>query len=191
METETFCPVCGEEQEHEVLAESHDLLVKCMHCGNVHRIPLPDEEKPVSVKTIVSFEETSRICEVELAASEICMIGDRMVAQCGDDYIGVEVTSIECGQKRVNRARPSDISAIWTRRIEEVVVRVSIHDGRNTFPLFLKVSGEEKFEVGMSYQYSGKKFRIIQIKLRDGAVMRKEGWNSVASRIKRIYALPS
>ena len=119
------------------------------------------------------------------------MIGDRMVAQCGDDYIGVEVTSIECGQKRVNRARPSDISAIWTRRIEEVVVRVSIHDGRNTFPLFLKVSGEEKFEVGMSYQYSGKKFRIIQIKLRDGAVMRKEGWNSVASRIKRIYALPS
>jgi len=191
MDLETYCPVCREEQEHEILASSHDLVVRCESCGNVQRIPLPEEGEQVSVKAIVSFEESSRVCRVELPSGESCAVGDRLVVECGDEYIGVEVTAIERDQKRVKRALASEISTIWTRKIEEVVVRVSLHDGRTTSPLFIDVAGEEPFEVGGVYRHSGRQFRIVQMKLRNGAVMRKEGWKTVARRLKRIYAVPS
>jgi uncharacterized Zn finger protein len=191
MDLETFCPACGEDQEHEILARSHDLVVRCERCGNVQRIPLPEEEKQIFVKAIVSVEGSSKVCRVELPESEPCTVGDRLVVECGDDYIGVEITAIERNEKRVKCAFASDVSALWTRKIEEVVVRVSLHDGRTTTPLFLDVTGEEPFEVGGVYRHSGRQFKIVQIKLRDGAVMRKEGWKTVARRVKRIYAIPS
>lgn len=191
MELETFCPACGEEQEHAILARSHDLVVRCEICGNVQRIPLPEEEKQIFVKAIVSYEDSSRVCRVELPEAETCAVGDRLVVECGEDYVGVEITAIERDEKRVKRAMASGISTLWTRKIEEVIVRVSLHDGRTTTPLFLDVSGEEPFEVGGIYRHSGRQFKIVQIKLRDGAVMRKEGWKTVARRIKRIYATPS
>lgn len=191
MDLETFCPACGEDQEHVILARSHDLVVRCNRCGNVQRIPLPEEEKQIFVKAIVSVEGSSRVCRVELPESEPCAVGDRLVVECGDDYIGVEITAIERNEKRVKRAPASDVSVLWTRKIEEVVVRVSVHDGRTTTPLFLDVPGEEPFEVGGVYRHSGRQFKIVQMKLRDGAVMRKEGWKTVARRLKRIYAIPS
>lgn len=191
MDLETYCPVCEEEQEHVILAKSHDLVVRCMICGNVQRIPLPDEEDLVPVKVVVSFEGDSRICRVELPAREPCAAGDRLVVECGDDYVAVEVTAIEVDQKRVRRAVASDISTLWTRQIEEVVVRVSLHDGRTTVPLFIHVSGEEVFEIGQVYRSPDRVFRIVQMKLRDGAVMRKDGWKTVARRLRRIYAVPS
>jgi uncharacterized Zn finger protein len=191
MDLETYCPVCREEQGHVIVASSRDLVVRCEICGNVKRIPLPEEEKQISVKAIVSSEESSRVCRVELPPKESCAIGDRLVVECGDEYVGVEVTAIERDQKRVKRAIASEILTLWTRKIEEVVVRVSLHDGRTTSPLFLPVTGEEPFEVGGVYRHAGRQFRIVQIKLRNGAVMRKEGWKTVARRIKRIYAVPS
>jgi len=37
------------------------------------------------------------------------------------------------------------------------------------------------------YVVSGKRFKISHLKLRDGPLMRKEGWKAIAHRIKRIY----
>ncbi|NLZ29568.1 MAG: hypothetical protein GX885_02280, partial [Methanomicrobiales archaeon] len=58
---------------------------------------------------------------------------------------------------------------------------------RTTIPLYQTAEGEDEFVVGEVYTFGGRRIRISHIKLRDGPVIRKEGWKTVARRIKRIY----
>jgi uncharacterized Zn finger protein len=181
------CPECKDETEHEVIAESRELLVRCTACGHHHRIKREREPQVLQIRTIVSREGTSRVCSIELAEEDECAVEDHLVAECGEDAFGVEITAIECGEKRVMRAKAPEITTLWTRAIEQVVVKLSIHDGRKTIPVYLEADGEQPFVVGEMYTVSGKRIRISHLKLRDGPLMRKEGWKTVAHRIKRIY----
>ena len=185
------CPECKDETEHEVIAESRDLLVRCTTCGHHQRIPKEREPQALLIKAIVSREGTSRVCSIEFAEEDECNVEDHMVAECGDDAFGVEITAIECGDKRVNRAKAPDITTLWTRAIENVVVKISIHDGRKTIPVYMECDGEQPFVVGDMYTVSGKRFRISHLKLRDGPLMRKEGWKTVAHRVNRSRTVPS
>jgi uncharacterized Zn finger protein len=182
-----YCPECNQETEHETVTESHDLLVRCTTCGNYQHVKKESEPRSIIVKTIVSREGTSLVCGIELDEEDECSVGDHLVAECGDDALGVEVTSIESGERRVNRAKAPYITALWTRTIEQVVVKISIHDGRKTAPVYMECDGEQPFVVGEMYVASGKRFKVSHLKLRDGPLMRKEGWKTVAHRIKRIY----
>jgi uncharacterized Zn finger protein len=181
------CPECNDETEHEVVAESRDLLVRCTTCGHHQRLPKEREPQALMIKTIVSKEGTSRVCEIELAEDDECNVDDHLVAECGDDAFGVEITSIESGEKRVQRAKARDITTLWSRTIEQVVVKISIHDGRKTIPVYMECDGEQPFVVNEMYVVSGKRFKVSHLKLRDGPLMRKEGWKTVAHRVKRIY----
>lgn len=181
------CPACDEECEHEVLREAAELVVRCCECGRVHRVPRPPEPRILTVRAIVSRETESEVCCVEIFEDEVVAVGDHIVAECGDEAVGVEVTGIEVGAKRVRRAGAAEVTALWTRGIEQVVVRASIHAGRTTIPLYQTAEGEDEFVVGEAYTFGGRRIRISHIKLRDGPVIRKEGWKTVARRIKRIY----
>ncbi|HON81919.1 MAG TPA: HVO_0476 family zinc finger protein [Methanoregulaceae archaeon] len=187
MERFLYCPECGRDVEHTILSNARQLRVRCDVCGNVHLVEPAKEKPPIRVKAIVSEERVSRTCAIELVHGEICGIGDRHIAECGEDYIGVEISAIDRGVQRVRRARAQDITTLWTRKIEEVLVRVSVHDGRKTIPLVLEVSGEEPFVVGEVYRQGNRRFRIAHMKLRDGATLRKEGQKAIARRLKRMY----
>ena len=158
------CPECNDETEHQIVAESRDLLVRCTICGHHQRVPKEREPPAVLVKAIVSKEGTSRVCGIEFAEEDECSAGDHLVAECGDDAFGVEVTAIECGEKRVKRATASKITTLWTRAIEQVVVKISIHDGRKTIPVYMECDGEQPFVVGEMYVVSGKRFKISHLK---------------------------
>lgn len=181
------CPACKEECEHQVLREAAELVVQCSECGRIHRVPKPPEPRILTVKAIVSRETESEVCSVEMLEGEVVTLGDHIVAECGDEAIGVEVTGIEAGEKRVRRAEATEVTTLWTRGIEQVVVRASVHSGRTTIPLYQAAEGEDEFVVGETYTFGGRRIRISHIKLRDGPVIRKEGWKTVARRIKRIY----
>ena len=181
------CPACDEECELEVLREAAELVVRCCECGRGHRVPRPPEPRILTVRAIVSRETESEVCCVEIFEDEVVAVGDHIVAECGDEAVGVEVTGIEVGAKRVRRAGAAEVTALWTRGIEQVVVRASIHAGRTTIPLYQTAEGEDEFVVGETYTFGGRRIRISHIKLRDGPVIRKEGWKTVARRIKRIY----
>ena len=186
------CPDCADETEHEVVAESRDQLVRCTTCGHHQRVPKEREPQSLLIKTIISREGTSMVGAIELAEDDECSVEDHLVAECGDDAFGVQVASIELtGDKRVQRAKAKDILTLWTRAIEQVVVKISIHDGRKTIPVYMPCDGEQEFTVGEKYVVSGKRFQISHLKLRDGPLMRKEGWKTVAHRIKRIYGVRS
>ncbi|MDV4342610.1 hypothetical protein HL657_05385 [Methanoculleus sp. YWC-01] len=181
------CPVCKEECEHQILREAAELVVQCSECGQVHRIPKPPEPEILTIKAIVSHETESVVCSVEMLADEVVSLGDQIAAECEDEVFGVEVTGIEAGAKRVRRAAAGEVTTLWTRGIEQVVVKASIHTGRTTLPLYQTMEGEEEFIVGEAYTFAGRRIRISHIKLRDGPVLRKEGWKTVARRVKRIY----
>lgn len=183
------CPACGEETEHEIVKEGHELLVRCTVCGGVHRVPRPKEPRIIAVRTVVSHEKESRVCSIELLDDEMCSVGDLLVAECDDDVMGVEVTSIERAGARVSKARAAEIQTVWSRLVEQVIVKASVHDGRTTLPLYIPVAGEEDFIVGSVYLAGRIRFRITRIKLRDGALMKKEGWKAYARKIKRIYGI--
>jgi uncharacterized Zn finger protein len=87
----------------------------------------------------------------------------------------------------VNDARAADIETLWTRVIEKVVVKISVHDNWRTIPLYLRCEGEEPFIVNEIYTVGKVRFRISHIKLREGPILRKEGWKTVAHKITRIY----
>jgi uncharacterized Zn finger protein len=182
------CQACKAEGEHDVLAEGRELLVRCGACGFVHRIPAPREPETIHVKAIVSRGAESRICGIELLPDDPCTVGDQLVAECGDEAVGVEVTAIEHGGRRVETSRAADAETVWTRVIENVVVKVSVHDGKRTIPLYLTCDGEEPFAVDEIYSSGKIRFRISHIKLREGQILRKEGWKTVAHKITRIYA---
>lgn len=181
------CPVCKEECEHQILREAAELVVQCSECGRIHRIPKPPEPRMLTVKAIVSRETESQVCSVEMLEGEVVSLGDRIAAECGDEVFGVEVTGIETGEKRVRRAEAGEVTTLWTRGIEQVVVRASVHSGRTTLPLYQTAEGEEEFVVGESYTFGGRRIKISHIKLRDGPVIRKDGWKTVARRVRRIY----
>lgn len=185
-----LCPFCGEETEHQVLARGRNPTVRCLVCGGVHPFTAMDEKKSVRVKAIVSMEATSRVCHVEMDQGEICRLGDQFVAECDGDFFGVEVTAIECGDSRVKKAVSTDIAALWTRKTEEVAVRIAIHSGRVTSPVQIRVPGDEPFVVGEVYKVGARRIRISRIKVRGGGILRREGAKIEARKIRRIFALP-
>ncbi len=161
--------------------------MRCTFCGAVHREQETRKPVPHEVKTIVSREDKSRVCTIEFMEGEDVAVGDRLVAECGDEGVGVEVTAIESDGRRMEKVPSRSAETLWAREIDRVVVRISIHDGRKTIPVEFETRGEEVFEVGEERAAGKRRFRVSHIKLRDGAVLRKEGWRTVAAKIKRIY----
>ncbi|MCU0632351.1 MAG: hypothetical protein MUC66_05165 [Methanolinea sp.] len=187
---EFHCPVCGVETEHQVVAIGRNPLARCIECGSVHPFSAAKEKKPVQVKAIVSVEGISRVCQVEMEPGEPCRLGDHLVAECGEEYIGVEVTSIERGESRVKKATSTEITTLWTRKVEEVAVRIALHTGRTTASLLIQVQGEEPFVVGEVYKAGQRRIRVSRIKVRGGGILWREGAKAEARQIKRIFAYP-
>ncbi|MFH0966659.1 MAG: HVO_0476 family zinc finger protein [Methanobacteriota archaeon] len=184
-----FCTTCDDETEHDVLSRTTNQVIKCTVCGSISRIPVPKEPVMIQVKAIVSREDTSTVCTCELAEDELVTVGDSLIAECDDgEGAGVEVMSIESGDKRLNKANGIDIDTLWTRVIDQVVVRFSVHDGWITLPLYVRCEGDEKFVVGDVYVIKGVKARIGHIRMRNGVVTKRRGKFEVANTIKRVYA---
>lgn len=190
-EIEAYCPACSCETAHEIVAGGRNPVGRCTECGDVHPLAPGREKRRILLRTIVSDGATSRPGVIAMEEGEICRVGDTFVAECGDEYTGVEVTSIETGETRPRRAKAEEVSTLWTRKVEEVPLRIAIHTGKTTTPLCVTVRGEDEFVVGETYNFGKKKFRISRIKIRNGGMIRKTGEKAEAKRIRRIFGYPA
>jgi uncharacterized Zn finger protein len=145
-------------------------------------------ENVTVVRAIVSAKKESRVCTTELNKEETYSLGDSVVAECGEEVQSVEITGIETDERRADRAKGSAIRTLWTRAVHEVTVKISLHDGRTTVPLYLDAQGTREFEVGQEYQSGPVRFRISHIKLRNDRFLRRTKEKALAKDIKRIYA---
>ncbi len=186
---DAFCTTCKEETEQEVLSESRDLIIRCTVCGLTSRRPLPPEPEPVYVKAIVSREGESFVAKAELMKGEVVEVGDYIVAERDDgEGAGVEIMSLEVGDKRVQKAVAEEINTIWSRAIDEVIVRISVHDGKKTIPMYVACEGDDRFTIDDIVSIDRVRARIDHICLRNGMIQRRKGKYEVANRIKRVYA---
>jgi uncharacterized Zn finger protein len=100
----------------------------------------------------------------------------------------VEVASVEVGGRRAVAAVAAEIDTIWARAIDEVTVKIAIHDGTRTESVRLQVFGDHEFVVGAVERVGRKNARIIRIKMHKRGFKKNKGDVVLAKDIKRIFA---
>lgn len=169
MQEEIFCPECGDFTEHVTVKLGREHLVKCEVCGTVHPLKL-ERTKLASLRVIISATDASQRRVIEIPAEDRLKVGDEILV---DDDVGdvamVEITSIELeGGRRAERAKAGDVKTLWTRAVDEVVVKISVHWRGKTTSYSIPARGDETFHVGEARTADGRRFRVEKIKLRDG-----------------------
>jgi len=190
METEDMemeCIPCGRVTVHRIVhvqgnpgRGGAELTLRCSECGNTakHRMK---EERLVPVNYVLSEQGSSRRGTVSLFAEEFVEKGEEL-------YLGENrsvVTAIETAAGRRNRAKASEISTLWAKDIERVVVRISVNRGSSTLSLRVSTEPEEEFSVGDIIDTEAGKAVVISMKTARGNAER----GSVQARdIVRVYA---
>ena len=181
------CPSCGENAVHEVLrgkmGKKQDTLeatVKCQECGHTYTTVVREPES-IKIPIIVSDRSKSHKEEIELMEDEILSVGDEIFL--GESQL--LVTAIESKGKRVENCEPADIDAIWAKKFDRVIVKISINKHTQTIPAELEALPDEELYVGDLMTIGTEKVAIHSIKTESGTVRR----GSVEARnIVRIYA---
>lgn len=184
MQEEIFCPECGELTEHETVKLGREHLVRCEACGTVH--PHRLERTRLSIlRVIVSATGSSSLRTIELPVEDLLSIGDEILVDDGiGDVVMVEVTSIELpGGRREERARVGEVKTLWTRAVDEVVVKVSVQRRGRTTSHDIPARGDEPFAVGEVRTADGRRYRVEKIRVRDG----RSPDRALAKEIVRVW----
>ncbi len=76
---------------------------------------------------------------------------------------------------------------LWTRLVDQVIIRASLNKGAVTIPLYENVDGNKVYTIDHITSVGGKQFRVTRIKLRKGNVITRKDKSAEAHEIKRIY----
>jgi uncharacterized Zn finger protein len=143
------CPICGSD-EIEILNSKQksskkklieEYLLKCEDCGHVFKDVI-SLKKPKPYRIIISEHDKSHKTTIDLSPSDELEKGDVLLSEFGQ----VEVTSIEIGDTRVNKAKIEDIDTIWANSIEipaRIGFSVDLHGEVDSYKLDL----ERDFEI--------------------------------------------
>lgn len=180
------CPSCGEHAVHEVLkgkmSKKQDVMeatVKCQECGHTYSTVVREPET-IRVPIIVSERGTSKKEEIELEAGELLSVNDELYL--GDTHL--LVTGIECGERRVEKCDTKEVSTIWAKKFDKVIVKISINKHTRTIPTQMEAMPDEEFYIGDMMTVGKEKVVIHNIKSKEGTVRR----GGVPARdIVRIY----
>lgn len=185
-----WCPTCGSVQEHETLHAQQGTLQRCLLCGVPRREERAAAPTTCRLKVIVSAGESSHLCSLEVSDLESLKCGDHLKVIVGDEETEVEVTGIECGQQRFLSSRCEDISTVWSRVVGIVALKVAVHSGWKTHAETIPTPGARTITVGSFLTVQTRRCRIHALKLRDGALLKREGQWAAAANIKRVYCRP-
>lgn len=184
MDEEIFCPKCDDLTEHVTVKLGREHLVRCEGCGTVHPIKM-ERARLTTLRVIISCAGSSDRRKIEVPAEDLLRVGDELLV---DDGVGevalVEVTSIELeGGRREEAAAAGEVKTLWTRDVDEVVVKVAVYRGGKTSSYSVPARGDETFAVGETRTVAGRRFRVDKIRLRDGTSPRR----APAKEIVRVW----
>ena len=188
----TACPTCspeGPRLHHIIKQRGTEVLVRCDDCGSVHTV-ISKPVQTTSVRTIVSRGEDSERYTIELPVDHEVYVGDELLVDdpTADEVRLVEVASVESDGRRAVVAVASEIDTIWARAIDEVTVKIAIHDGTRTESVRIQVFGDQEYTVGSIEKIGWKNARIIRIKMHKRGFKKNKGDVVLAKDIKRIFA---
>ena len=184
MQEEIFCPECGEVTEHGTVKLGREHLVRCEACGTVHPHQL-ERTRLTGLRVIVSATESSSRRTIELPEEELLAVGDEILVDDGiGDVVMVEVTSLELAEgRRAERAKAGEVMTLWTRAVDEVVVKVSVQRRGRTTSFDVPARGGEPFAVGEVRTADGRRYRVEKIRVRDG----RSPERALAKEIVRVW----
>ncbi|WP_407355064.1 HVO_0476 family zinc finger protein [Methanolobus sp. WCC5] len=190
-EIEVLCPSCSPKIAvlHDVLKSGQNTVVQCQECGNVHPAKI-ERTRFFNIKVIISKGDASFTRMTKLTSDDIVSVDDEIIADDGesDEVFPIIVTAIESGDKRPEKANAEEITTIWGRAIDEVVVKIAVHRGKSTEAIQKRVPGGYEFIVGKEETADRNNFVVKKIKIRDGSLESRTGTAVEAKFIKRIFA---
>ncbi|MGM0372713.1 MAG: HVO_0476 family zinc finger protein [Halobacteriota archaeon] len=195
------CPSCSPDLEtaHEVLsAGGGQLTVRCTECDHVHKVQ-PEEEETVERQVVVSQDGDSFSTTVSVPAEERVRVGEEFIVETEEAIMQVRITDLETGEEtRVSTADAGDVETFWTRAVDNVSVKVTLHpregDPDDTRSLTAYVPGDFEFTIGERMTLGEDEFEVTDIHVRETAIDRypfqklgDEGDTVEAKDIKRVY----
>lgn len=137
------CPICGSynieilnsKQKSSKKKLMEEYLLKCEDCNHVFK-DIFSAKKPKSYRMIISEQGKSHKTTIDLSPSDELKVGDVLLSNLGQ----VEVTSIEVGDKRVNKSKIEDINTIWANSTEipaRIGFSVDLHGEVDSYKLDL------------------------------------------------------
>ncbi len=172
------CPICGSD-DIEILNSkqkttkkkyTEEYLLKCGECGHVYKNVI-SLKKPRPYRLIISEQDKSHKTTIDLSPSDELQTGDTLLTELGQ----VEVTSIEVGDKRVEKSKLEDVDTIWASSVEipaRIGFSVDLHGDVDSYKLDL----ERDFEIAPG--------DVVKIENHIVKVFAKAGV------IKRVYSKP-
>ena len=185
------CPICGSD-DVEILNSKQksskkklmeEYLLKCEDCGHVFKDVI-SLKKPKPYRLIISEQDKSHKTTIELSPSDELKSGDVLLTEFGQ----VEVTSIEVGDKRVNKAKVEDINTIWANSIEipaRIGFSVDLHGKVDSYKLDL----ERDFEIAPGDVVKIDK-HIVRVHVVKTQERKLTSGFAKASVITRVYSKP-
>ncbi len=190
-EIELVCPSCSPKMSvaHDVLRSGQNTVVQCQECGDIHPAKI-EKEKTFRIKVIISKGEESFTRTTLMTSEDDIYVDEEIIVDDGEseEVYPIIITAIESGEKRTKNANASEVSTIWGRAIDEVVVKIAVHRGKSTEALQKRVPGGYEFIVGKEENVDRTNVRIKKIKIRDGSLESRTGTAVEAKFIKRIFA---
>ncbi len=197
-----WCPTCLKDRKHYVVREGQNPLLRCSICKTVHSATI-EETKSIDVRVIISVDNLSFKRKIKLDPKNSVNVGDEYIIEDtvregdegGDISVGdskaVEVTTIELKNgKREKSAKVKDIKTIWSRLIDDVVLKASIQKRGDVRSIRIRSPGNYNFVVGNTERIGEECFGISAVKMRDGRLLRQIGDVACARNIRRIYGRP-
>ena len=186
------CPICGSD-EIEILNSKQksskkklieEYLLRCEECGHVFRDMFSANIKPETYRLIISEQGKSHKTTIDLLPGDELKSGDILLSEFGQ----VEVTSIEVGDKRVNKSKIADINTIWANSTEipaRIGFSVDLHGEVDSYKLDLDRASE--IAPGDVVKIDKHIVKVHVIKTKDRKLT--SGF-AKAGVIKRVYSKP-
>ncbi|MDR0522983.1 MAG: hypothetical protein LBG62_00955 [Candidatus Methanoplasma sp.] len=180
------CPECGEATEHEILRGNLGKgnvtgTFKCLDCGRVFSgtVRIPEE---LTVAVVFSDGDVSEETVTTLESNEVVEVGDEFVL---DDGRKVMVTLIDSQSGARSKSVQADkIKKLWVKQFGILSVKVSVNDGKATYPLRVEAEPDDEFSVGMTLSFDEIDALVHAIKTRDKILKRG---SAPARDIVRVY----
>ena len=185
------CPICGSD-DIEILNSkqkttkkkfTEEYLLKCEECGHVYK-NIISLKKPRPYRLIISEQDKSHKTTIDLSPSDELRTGDTLLTEFGQ----VEVTSIEVGDKRVEKSQLEDVSTIWASSVEipaRIGFSVDLHGEVDSYKLDLEMDFEIAPGVIVKIENHIVKVHVIKTQER-----KLTSGFAKAGIIKRVYSKP-
>ena len=185
------CPICGSDDIEILNAKQksskkkimEEYLLKCEDCGHVFK-DIISAKKPRPYRLIISEQDKSHKTTIDLSPSDELKCGDILLSDLGQ----VEVTGIEIGDKRVQKAMLEDVDTIWAVSVEipaRIGFSVDLHGEVDSYKLDL----ERDFEIAPGDIVKIDK-HIVKVHVIKTQERKLTSGFAKAGVIKRVYSKP-